>query len=174
MDEDLLFMLGAIQKWGRDIERVTTRVAQDYAGVSGPVETMLPEVEHNITSLVNDLLTQGGSARRKKLEDYLLHLRTWYVACLGGYRKALERWCGEFLERLSPKAIMAKKPSNKVFKALGMDELFYWKVFEETMRNINVPTVMEEFEEHAAQAAMEIANRDRKAPLGKSSESAQF
>lgn len=168
--EDLLFTLKALQKWGRDVERVTTRVAQEYAGVHGPMETMLPEVEHNITSLVNDLLSKGSPERRRKLEEYLVRLRTWYVACLGGYRKALEKWCHDFLTRLSPGTIKSKKQYNVLVRTMGLDELFYWKLFEETMRNVNVPTMMEEFEELAAKAAVEIATKDEKDPLGMGSQ----
>jgi hypothetical protein len=168
--EDLLFILKALQKWGRDVERVTTRVAQQYAGVSGPIVTMLPEVEHNVTSLVVDFLSKGGPARANQLEQYLVRLRTWYVACLGGYRKALEKWCRDFLTRLAPSTIRNRKKYNFLVRGLGLDEIFYWKLFEETMRNINVPTLIEEFEEHAAEAAMEIANKDQMDPLGKGSE----
>jgi len=168
--EDLLFILKALQNWGRDVERVTTRVAQEYAGISGPIVTMLPEVEHNVTSLIVDFLSKSGSARGKQLEQYLVRLRTWYVACLGGYRKALEKWCRDFLARLAPSTIRNRKKYNFLVRGLGLDEIFYWKLFEETMRNINVPTLIEEFEEHAAEAAMEIANKDQMDPLGKGSQ----
>jgi len=168
--EDLLYLVETLQKWGRDIERVTTRVAQTYSGILTPMSTMLPEAEHNITSIVKDLLTRGGSEPKEELEEYLLRLRTWYVACLGCYRKAMEKWCPEFLEKLSPNAIQKKKKYNFMINMMGLVDFFYWRDYKDTMRNVNVPTVIEEYEEYAAQAALEIANKDQKDPLGKGKE----
>jgi hypothetical protein len=38
------------------------------------------------------------------------------------------------------------------------------------MRNVNVPTLIEEFEEHVGQAALEIAHKDQNEPLGEGTE----
>jgi len=170
-EADLLFALETLQKWGYDLERVTTRVAQMYSGVLAPMQTMLPEAQDNISSLMKAILTRGGAGAKEELESYLLRLRTWYVACLGGYKKAMERWCPKFLNDLSPSAIQKKHQYNALLRFLGMADFFYWRDYKVTMRNMDVPTVIEEFEEYAAQAALEIANKDQKDPLGQSASS---
>lgn len=170
-ETDLLFALETLQKWGYDLERVTTRVAQMYSGVLAPMQTMLPEAQDNISSLMKAILTRGGAGAKEELESYLLRLRTWYVACLGGYKKAMERWCPKFLNDLSPSAIQKKHQYNAVLRFLGMADFFYWRDYKVFMRNMDVPTVIEEFEEYAAQAALEIANKDQKDPLGQSASS---
>ncbi|MGE3963673.1 MAG: FHA domain-containing protein [Planctomycetota bacterium] len=156
---NLGFALGKLYRFGRDVEKVVTRIAQEYRGAQLD-QTMLPGIGGNLSRAVNGLLLKGGEERRRELDSYLQKTRVWWITCLTAPRQAVGEWYKEMLLRIAPSHIEREVSVSAIKKAVGLDADAYWKRYRSLMEDLTHDIAMDEIDRLTADLALKMAQRE--------------
>lgn len=156
---NLGYALGRLYRFGRDVEKVVTRIAQEYRGAQMD-QTMLPGMGGNLSRSVNGLLLKGGEDRRRELDEYLQKTRVWWFSCLGAPRQAVGQWYKEVLLRISPSHIEKETSVSALKKAAGLDAAAYWKCYRSLMDDLTHDIAMDEIDGLTADLAVKMAEKE--------------
>lgn len=160
---DLGFALGKMYRFGRDVEKVVTRIAQQYRGGGDLDQTMLPGMAGlggNLSRSVNGLLLKGGADRRGELEEYLRKIRVWWYCLLASQPKAVAQWYENVLERISPQKIERETAVSGLAKLAGLETKMYWKQYRNLMEDLTHDIAMDEIENITAELAVKHAEKE--------------
>lgn len=159
LGSNLGFAFGKLYRFGRDVEKVVTRIAQEYRGAQLD-QTMLPGMGGNLSRSVNGLLLKGGDERRQELDAYLQKTRVWWITCLTAPRQAVGEWYKELLLRIAPSHIEREVSVSAIKKAVGLDADAYWKRYRSLMDDLTHDIAMDEIDRLTAELAVKMAERE--------------
>ncbi|MEQ8767317.1 MAG: FHA domain-containing protein [Planctomycetota bacterium] len=155
--EDVVFVVSRFYLFGRAIEKVTTRMAQQFRSRLAGDMTMLPGMHTNWRRSLRRLLEKGEETAREDLDAYLEELRLWVLACFSAYPKGAASWLEQLLGRIAPRVIERDVEAASWRKKLGWDATQYWAKYRELMEEYSADLCVDQLEEIAAQEAVKLA-----------------
>lgn len=140
----------------RDVETIVSRLAGDLTGESVDLTVVPGSDGGNVMRFLADLHAVPDDAYpREQLVHHLGEVRRWLLESVTVYRVASVKLVDEIRSSLSPLELGRAEPMPKINKALGLQDMVFWKRAQKRLQDLTPDVVAERLDELAREAARE-------------------